>query len=222
MGYIAPSQTVADRWTAAPSVAVGCPKLDQYIGKVQPFNNVETPEVCFAWHWDCTLVPETRTAWPHYEHDFAEIVERFRLQGFRVTAHEHPKWRGAMNKIMESHGVEIRHSDTEVLTNAHVLFVDNSSLAYEFAALNKPVFLLNAPWYRREIEHGLRFWSYPPGLEIQNPEELLKYNLWDILHRSPDQLISEFRREAAVAHAYAFVDGQSSVRAAEWITNLVG
>lgn len=221
MGYICPSDVVAARWKRAPSVAVGCPKMDRYIGAVKPFDMEGEPVVCFAWHWDCTLVPETRSVWPHYEHHFGRIVEQFRSQGFRVVGHEHPKWRGRMAETLMSFGVEILATDDEVFKTAHILIVDNSSLAYEFASLGKPVLLLNAPWYRRDVQHGLRFWSHPPGLEFDEPQELLDFNLWNCFYDTPERELGEHLRIDASNYAYKFVDGQSAKRAADWITDLV-
>lgn len=218
IGYIAPSETVAARWQSAPSVAVGCPKMDAWLGV--PRSNQE-PTVAFAWHWPCALVPETRTAWDHYEATFPSIVDRFREQGWRVTGHSHPKWRGEFDAAYTSVGVDVLPQDYNVFREADILIVDNSSLAYEFALLGRPVICLNAPWYRRDVEHGLRFWSHVPGIEINEPEELLAFNLWDLSVESPTGMVSEFRRTQAVEHAYAVRDGSSAQRAAEWITSLV-
>lgn len=219
IGYVCPSETVAARWKNAPAIAVGSPKMDEWVRFVKPPS--EKPTVCFAWHWDATVAPEAKTAWPHYQRLFPRIVERFRDQGFDVAGHSHPKWRGKLDPVLSAAGVDVFGSDREVFAHADILIVDNSSLAFEVASLGRPVLNLNAPWYRRDIEHGLRFWSHPPGLEFNEPEELLDFNLWDCLHETPARLIGEFRRKAAVEHAYAFTDGSSAQRAAAWITELV-
>jgi hypothetical protein len=217
-GYIAPSQTVADRWDA-PSAAVGCPKMDRWI--LDPPPKHDAPTVCFAWHWDCRLVPEARSAWPHYEPMFGMIREAFADQGFAVVGHEHPKWRGKMNRVLGERGIPTLSTEEEVFALADILVVDNSSLAYEFALLGKPVICLNAPWYRRDVEHGLRFWSHVPGIQIDDPWELATLNLWDLIYDTELRAASEAHRLAAVEHAYAVRDGSSSGRAAAFIATTI-
>ncbi len=216
IGYICPSQTVADRWVK-PSVAVGCPKMDHLIGMLPPLT--DEPTVCFAWHWPCKMVPEADTAWAHYEEDFEEIVLRFRAQGFRVVAHEHPKWRGEMNRRMRGFDVEILEWDEQVFEQANILIVDNSSLATEMMLLGRPVVFLNAPWYRRDVEHGGRFWDWTKWHPtVDGPEELVFLNLWD--HVPPGPCLSVAIRET-VDEVYAYSDGKSSQRAADFIVDLI-
>jgi hypothetical protein len=59
-------------------------------------------------------------------------------------------------------------------------------------------------------------------LEINEPEELAVFNLWDLLHDTPNRALSEYRRAAAVAHAYAACDGKASERAVAFIESLLG
>lgn len=218
-GYISPSETVAARWTNAPSVAVGCPKMDAFLNVA--YQPPAEPTVCFAWHWPCMLVPEARTAWPHYEPLFSEIVQRFQAQGFKVLGHEHPKWRGKMNARMTQEGLDVLPTDGDVFAGADILIVDNSSLAFEFALLGRPVVLLNAPWYRRDVEHGLRFWSNIPGLQVGGPEHLMSLNLWDLMPGGSLRPESERLAKEALPSVYAHRDGSSSARAAAFIASLV-
>lgn len=218
-GYIAPSHTVAERWSQ-PAVAVGCPKMDRWI-KQGEFGPDDPPSVCFAWHWDCRLVPEARTAWPHYEPMFAQVVEAFRDQGFNVFGHEHPRWRGKMADTLARYDVPILATEDDVFSIADILIVDNSSLAYEFALLGRPVVNLNAPWYRRDIEHGLRFWSHPPGIMIDDPNELVRLNLHDLIYPTELRAESERLRAAAIEHVYAVRDGTSSEKAAAFIASIL-
>ena len=211
IGFVAPSQHVADNWKTAPSVAVGCPKMDAYMG----LTPIGPPSVCFAFHWDCLIAPETRSAFSHYQPRLTEVVDRFRAQGVGVYGHAHPRWEGRLDKWLATAGMTPAPDDRTVFQTASVLFVDNSSLAFEFASLGRPVVSLNAPWYRRDIEHGLRFWSHIPGIDIDDPEQLLTMNVWDLIHDDPGRT----KRDLAVAHTYAYMDGSSARRAAEWVTN---
>jgi CDP-glycerol glycerophosphotransferase (TagB/SpsB family) len=60
-----------------------------------------------------------------------------------------------------------------VLNRADLYIIDNSSTAYEFAAAGRPVVLMNAPSYRKDISHGIRFWDYLVGPTVDSPRELL-------------------------------------------------
>jgi hypothetical protein len=216
IGYISPSQAVADRFRK-PSIAVGCPKLDRYVGI--PKLASSPPTVCFVWHWDCKMVQEARSAWPHYQPRFAAIVASFQAQGFEVIAHEHPKWRGQMNLWMHQHGVTVAPADVDVFMAADLMIVDNSSMAFEFMALGRPVIFMNAPWYRWEVNHGGRFWDWVLNHPmVDTPEELMSLDLTDFL--IPDE-----EHAAAIEHTanqvYAYTDGTSSKRAAQFIVDLL-
>lgn len=220
IGFIAPSETVAERWTSAPSVAVGCPKMDKWLNAPMP----EKPSICFAWHWNGSTAPEARSAYLHYGPQLHEIINLYKSMGFRVFGHEHPKWRGAMNRMWEDYDVEILYTDEEVFAQASILMVDNSSLAYEFALIGRPVVSLNAPWYRRDVEHGLRFWEYVPGIQVEGPERLLSLNPWDLLHDTRLAGVCKEGGRLAADYAYAKPPAgmTSSQCAAQWITDLVG
>ena len=209
IGFIAPSQTVADRWVTAPSVAVGCPKLDQYHGTFP----LSIKSVCFAFHWDSGLAPETRSAFAHYQPTLPRIVDSFRSQGFGVYGHAHPKWDGALDDQMRAAGINaILDNDRSVFHTASILIVDNSSLGAEFMALGRPVIWLNAPWYRRDINHGGRFWNWTAGIPtINDPEALLAVRLANVT------IESFAARERIADSVYAYRDGTSSERAAAFI-----
>lgn len=219
LGFIAPNDDVAERWTTAPAVAVGCPKMDKWLDQPVP----DGAAVCFAWHWEGTAAPEARSAWPHYADDMLEIAARYRAMGCSVFFHEHPKWRGKMNRIAESLDIEVLYTDEEVFRRASVLMVDNSSLAYEFALLGRPVVSLNAPWYRHDVEHGLRFWESTPGIQLDGPERLLTLNPWDLVDDTPLGRLCRSLGAAAARRAYALpLRGMSSSEyAAQWITDLL-
>lgn len=214
IGFISPNQACADRWKTAPAIAVGCGKLDQYVG-MKPIASAQ-PNVCFVWHWPCELAPETRTALPHYQEHLPEIVERFKQQGFGVFGHAHPKWFGKIEQMMWDAGMTVLATDRDVFLNADIVLVDNSSMGPEAMALDRPVVWLNAPWYRRDVHHGGRFWDWTQGVRtIDEPEELESLNLWDVLGDDPAP------RAKIVSEVYAFTDGSSSQRAADFIEQIL-
>ena len=219
IAFIAPSDTVAARWTTAPAVAVGSPKMDRWIGCPSP----KEATICFAWHWPAVgTAPEARSAFDHYRARLPEIVDLYTQMGFRVVGHEHPKWRGKMAEFWSKElNVPVLASDVDVFEQASILMVDNSSLAYEVAMLGRPVVSLNAPWYRRDVDHGLRFWSHVPGIMVDGPDDLLGLNPWDLLNDTEIAHMSATLAANAVEHAYKFRDGSSSARAAAFITGIV-
>lgn len=216
--FIGPNETVAARWRdrypATPAVAVGCPKLDAEHARCRgPFGSI----VAVTFHWDCHLIAETRSAWGHYYETVPKLVDALRSEGLTPVGHGHPKWGRFMADFWENRiGVPFVSAST-VIESASMLIADNTSLAYEFASLDRPVLSLNAPWYRRGVEHGLRFWSHVPGLECDGPEDFTRRAMeawWD-----PDEAV-ELRRRA-IEHVYAAVDGQASRRAAAAIYEVI-
>lgn len=215
VGFIAPSETVAKRWRTAPAVAVGCPKMDEYVG-LEPSGE---PSVCFAWHWEALVCPEARTALPHYQNHFIDIIRRFERQGFKVYGHAHPRWERALDPMMAAMGLEQLHTDREVFERCSVLFVDNSSIGVEFMSLGRPVVWLNAPWYRRDVHHTGRFWEWTEGIPtMDGPDELMELWVSDVMYGDDNTTA----RQRIVDSVYAHTDGSSSQRAADFIAQLVG
>jgi hypothetical protein len=202
--YIAPNRYV-ERQNAAtyPNIetaVVGCPKLDRHHARpVKP----ESGLVAVSWHWDCRVAPETRWAWPYYKAELAGLASRFRLLG-----HAHPRAQQAIFPVYQELGIEVAESFDEVLNRAELYVSDASSTIYEFASTGRPVVVLNAPWYRRDVRFGLRWWEHIPGPQVDVPEALGDA-IAATLGTGPDPV--------AVDAAYTYRDGQAAQRAADAI-----
>lgn len=213
IGFISPSQTVADRWTTAPAVAVGCPKLDRWRHWQPPAKTV-----CFVFHWDCTISPEARTAFNYYGPHLSDSVSNLISQGWTVYGHAHPKWEGRIDDALRHAGMAVLADETQVFENCSAMILDNSSLGFEFMALCRPIVWLNAPWYRGDIDHGLRFWRWSHmAPQIDSPEQLRELDLAKAIR---DTYYIEEQRDH-IHEVYAFTDGKASQRAADWVCNLL-
>jgi UDP-N-acetylglucosamine:LPS N-acetylglucosamine transferase len=72
----------------------------------------------------------------------------------------------------ERKGIEVVSSFSEVLKRADLYACDNSSSLFEFAATGRPVMVLNPPFYRKTVHHGLRFWDAATvGISCDQPSE---------------------------------------------------
>lgn len=166
--FLVPNSTVAARCDA-PAAVVGCPRLAGLHAARASFSRGK-PTVAVSFHWPCTVAPEAGWAFPHYRDWLASIV-RGNPQ-WRWIGHGHPRaWR-TLGPYWQSIGVEPVKSWTETAARADVYVADNSSTLYEAAALGVPVVALNAPWWRRHVNHGLRFWDQVPGVEVDMPADL--------------------------------------------------
>lgn len=175
--FLCPNQTVADRNTAAYPGAevavVGCPALDVHAGLGPP---PTPPLVVLTFHFDTAVggaPPEMRPAFGHYEAGLPDVVAGLRARGYTVVGHGHPRWGGAA-RFWDRVGIPFAPDWDVLLSRLSVLVVDNSSVGFEAAAVGRGLVWLNAPWYRRDAEHGLRFWSHVGvGVEAGGPSEVV-------------------------------------------------
>ena len=165
--YLAPNESAAGRHRAAhpdiPVEVVGCPKLDALAAIPRPTGHT----VGLTHHWSTGICPETRPAFSHYAAVYPALAERFDVLG-----HAHPRDPGRQFWYRRN-GIRYAPFFSAVVAEATVLVVDNSSVGAEWLALDRPVVWLNAPWYRRDVHHGGRFWDWArAGLEVNDPAEL--------------------------------------------------
>lgn len=222
--FICPNPRVVERNHAAYPTArvamVGSPRLDVLATRLfteRPPNR--TPLVAISFHWDCPLVPETRSAWRYYAEAITELVADLRAQGdeapYRLLGHGHPRLWPKIAPWWEALGVEPVPEFSEVLRRADCFVADNTSAMYEFAAADRPVVVLNAPWYRRDVEHGLRFWTHSRlGIMVDKP-----WDLGGAIHTTltaPPPTAAPLRRQI-VQQVYPLLDGYAAERAADAI-----
>lgn len=202
--FICPNETVGDRWRErypdTPVAVVGCPRLDEYHTGYTP----PPRTVAITFHWDCRLCPETRSAWPHYQPGIRKMVQAYRDQGWTVLGHSHPREQRMFKAMWRGIGVEWTDNP---LRDAAVLIADATSLMAEMHSCGRPVLALNAPWYRRDVHHGMRFWEWPLRT-VDGPTEASQVSL-DSLTVPADW------------HPYAYADGKAASRAAAAILEVL-
>lgn len=211
--FLVPRREIAEanlgRYPDAEAVVVGCPALDQHHGmKV----HTGRPVVAFTFHptyQASRQVPELRSALPHYEVQLPEIVGGLRDAGMEVVGHFHPQYRIA--NLWRRLGVRCEPDWDEVIRTASVLVADNTSASAESAAVGLGVVYLNAPWYRRDVHHGGRFWSWPGlfGTSVDGPEDVVA-GVAHGLSWNRDLSTVTARR-----HVYGAVWGDATARAVE-------
>jgi hypothetical protein len=91
---------------------------------------------------------------------------------FTVIGHGHPR-RSELASRYRRAGIEHVASFSEVCRRASIYVADNTSTLFEFAATGRPVVVLNARRYRRDVRHGLRFWDAAGvGPNVDRPRDL--------------------------------------------------
>lgn len=212
IAYISPRKEVADAW-GRPAFAAGAPVCDPY-----PLaTDNERPVAAITFHWPALKIcPEAGSSLEHYADALFPLVERLRAQGFDVIGHHHPRDE-LLPRIWRRHGVPIATVD-QVRRHADLLIADNTSLMYEMCYLNRTVIALNCPEYRRNVNHGLRFWDWR-GMEMDDPERLLRFPFREYIADSI-YAASARHKDAIAAYDKSLSDGNDGLRAAAWLTSL--
>ena len=161
-------------YPGVPVEIIGSPRVDE-LAKIANGRGPQTPAseppvVAFCWHAHMKICPETRATYPFWWH----AVRRLHTEGaYRVLGHGHPReWR-KLRSWYETAGIETVEAFSDVVAQADLVCVDNSSTGPEAAACGLPVLWLDAPQYRRQVEHGGRFWDWPKGqVSCDDPDRL--------------------------------------------------
>lgn len=201
-----------------PAEVVGCPKLDSWVD-LPPKPRSDPPMVVISFHWRCKVAREAGTVWDDYGLAAIEALWRMEEAGeITIGVHAHPRIAEEVRESLHGKipvGRFLRTFD-EVRDVADLLVHDNSSAMFEFAALDRPVVVMNSPRWRREVHHGGRFWDWAEvGYQVERPDALpggVRVALDD-----PDWLSG--CRRAVVSEVYPYL-GSASQRAAAAIERL--
>lgn len=196
--FMVPNSHAAERWRSAYPDArvelVGSPRIDS-LPRREPGPG---PVVAISFHFQApmSLGPEAQTALGEYRPVLADLAARFTTIG-----HAHPKadWPAQMERVYRKVGIPFVAAFDDVCRQADLYICDNSSTIFEFASTGRPVVVLNSKFYRREIEHGLRFWTAATvGMQVDRPEDLIA----TIEAALSDPVSQQRAREAALNIAY--------------------
>lgn len=190
---LAPGSHVRDP-AAKETVCVGSPS--QRSGTLSGSPRQPPSRFAVSFHWDCGVSPEAGTAFweylPHLSDQAAALPEG-------LLVHAHPRIQfDVFEQVIGKPNLEPCEHFDRVLDEAAVYAVDNSSTLYEFAALDRPVVVLNSQFWRRDVEHGKRFWQWADvGEQISGGGQLAGAML-----RARDLDPQGERRRAVVAAVY--------------------
>lgn len=239
--FLAPNEYIMKKSAGVldtPQVVIGTPKLDglEYevgefftrtehapIGKEWHYKREggreliqgRTPVVCISFHWNGSHVsPEAGNAFEYYKKAIPELHDK----GFELIGHCHPKAVEEVLPFYEENEIPYIPDFRQVLKMADVYVNDCSSTMYEFLVTGKPVVILNAPHFRKNVYFGIRFWDYTDvGRVVERPSQLLPAILDTI--SKPAYHFSQ--RKRAVRELYPYV-GRSAQTAAASILNFLG
>lgn len=213
--FICPSERVAalnrERYPHIPTAVVGSPRLDRL--HTSTITRPTPPIVAITFHADYNVTPETKTGYAF----FHRSIPLLRNAGYSVLGHGHPRIYRRLMRLYDGYGIPHTADPDEVLQTASVLCVDNSSIMYEAASLGIAIVAMNPPFYRRDVHHGLRFWSHIPGPQADSPQEVVA-KVKEALQDGDSW--AERRREIS-EYVYAFRDGTAAARAAAAIISVV-
>lgn len=205
---LAPNAYAAERWAGryptTPVHTIGATRV------LTPPEDAGRSLLVVSFHWDSNRIPEMRSAWGHYRDGLGELARSIPL-----AIHAHPRARDGIRAWAHGRHIEFIEDIEEVAQRATVYAVDNSSTLWEMGR-TRPVIALDAPWYRRDVHHGLRFWSHVPGPRVEDCDGLGSAALRLLQDGESDDVRAV--REDVVRAVIPSVDGArtASMLVAEW------
>jgi len=162
--FLAPRPEVAERtqvlYPNAARVPVGSPFVEMLRSRER-----KPERVVLAWHDSANVSPEFRSAFPHYRSGLKALAEKVSVLG-----HGHPRMRSSLRPKYQGAGIPVEWDWPRALSRAVAVSADNTSALWEAVACDVPVIVLDAPWYRPEINYFPRFWEWADvGPRIQQP-----------------------------------------------------
>jgi len=162
---LAPNAFAAARWAErypeTPVHVIGAARV------LPPPEDAGRPLLVVSFHWSGAQVPEMRNGFSHY----ADYLGALR-QEVPLALHAHPRARDGIRAWAHRLGITFISDVEEVARRATVYAVDNSSTLWELGR-TRPTIALNIPAYRRDVDHGLRFWAQA-GVQVDGGEELIQ------------------------------------------------
>jgi hypothetical protein len=212
-----PNESMANvfdkRYPFSKKVVIGSPKMDKWHLTFNKPNNLK-PVIAISFHFDRKAIPESSTAWPYFQNILPQLAKQ---NDWTILGHGHPRMIDTLAPHYEQLGIEIVRDFDDVLKRADLYICDHMATLYEFASTDRPVVVLNAPWYRRDVEHGLRFWEHADvGINCDHPDDLFK--TIELALTDPED--QQKKRKKAVRGVYAYTDGKASQRSAQVIVSL--
>lgn len=196
------------RYPDAQIAVIGSPRLEHLMGLARESDG---RTIAFGFHFDLMLCAETRNGWEHFS---SAVRDAAASENWNVIGHAHPRIFRDLAPTYAEWGVEAVKDFDEVIRRADVYVADNSSTLFEFAATVGPVVVMNPPWYRTDVHHGLRFWDAADvGPQVTDP--------YAVLPAAKQALAGWPGKEAALDFVYPPVEDPAAV-AAEVILKVLG
>jgi len=214
--FLAPNEYTAEKIRAVRNTKVeviGTPKMDEIVQTFNPRRTLSRsyfspPTIAVGFHWGSkrNRPPESGSAFEYYKQILPQLSTQYKL-----IAYGHPLAREVYKPFYESIGIEYVETLVEVFHRASILINDLSSAMYEFLLTGSPVIVLNAPWFRKTVEHGIRFWDYSDiGIHVDSPEALASVIQYTLDNYST---VRKEEREKTIEDLYPFA-GRASIKAA--------
>jgi len=171
--FLPPNQLVynktAQTMPGARQVIIGTPMLDKWSTITFPLPT--EVKVFISFHWNGAGVqPEAGTALDHYKKVLPFLAKRTE---FQIVGHGHPRIMDDLIPLYNDCEIQWTRDFEDVIRDGYVYLNDASSTIY-MAGIFMPVIFLNAPWFRKDINFGLRWWEYTDfGSHCEEPKELL-------------------------------------------------